>query len=101
MFVCVDGNLVGEKSSDQLPSPCKLALPRSEPESELRSPKIHTSTESIPPGPADGSDALPVMVNVALPLALTFWFSVGAVTVPVGAPPPPPVAAAGAPPDGA
>src|SRR5579864_1786195 len=87
MFVCVDGNFVGEKVSDQVPSPLSVASPRSLPEPESRSPKIHTSTTSIALGPNVGSLALPVIVNEALPLALTFCDSVGALTLPVGAPP--------------
>src|SRR5579864_5753847 len=85
MLTCVDGNLVGLNVTDQLPSPAGVVVPSSVPVS--RSPRIHTSMRSIAPGPFAGSVAMPVIVKSALPAALTFWPSVGAITLRVGAPP--------------
>src|SRR5207248_304127 len=84
MLVCVDGNLVGEKVSDHVPSPLRLARPRSDPEPESRSPKIHTSTLSMPAAPVVGSEAFPVIVYEAPPDALTFAPSVGCETLTTG-----------------
>src|SRR5579859_8148588 len=86
MLVWVEVNLVGWKSSDHEPSLCNNAVPRWVEPAALRSPKIHTSTTSIPPAPATGSAAVPLMVNVAPPLADTFWFSSGLPIVSFGGP---------------
>src|ERR1051325_5510098 len=86
MLTCVDGNFVGLNVTDQLPSPAGVVVPSCVPVS--RSPRIHTSTRSMAPGPLVGSGAEPVMVKSLLPAALTFSPSVGALIVKTGALPP-------------
>src|SRR5579859_8053454 len=87
MLVCVDVNLVGLNVSDQLPSLSTVAVPRSVEPPVLRSPKIHTSTESIALAPATGSVTVPLIVYVLPPEADTFDPSRGLPIVSCGGPP--------------
>src|SRR5580700_5649853 len=77
MLVWVEVKRVGRNVSDQLPSLSTVAVPRFVAPLELRSPKIHTSTESIAPAPALGSVAVPVIVYERPPEAETFEPSTG------------------------
>src|ERR1700686_2857908 len=81
MLEWVDAKCVGENCSDHEPSLPGVMVPSSWPWAELRSPLIQTSIRSMLPA----SLTEPVMVK--LDFVDTFAFSVGAVTVRIGAAP--------------